>query len=62
MTFTPVSPTCNAALHLRLIKSILCIFALRHRSSSTTYTVRFPCVGKLEVHGFGKYVPKMHGD
>lgn len=34
-----------------LIKSILCIFALRHRSSSTPYTVRFPCVGKLEVHG-----------
>lgn len=24
--------------------------------------MHFPCVGKLEVHGFGKYVPKMHGD
>lgn len=45
-----------------LIKFIFYIFALRQRSSSTAYTVRFPCVGKLEVHGFGKYVPQVHGD
>lgn len=34
-----------------LIKSILYIFALRHRSSSTLFSVHFPSVGKLEVHG-----------